>query len=118
MIKEPQALWVKTLKGIYYPNHDSVLQANSGRNSSWIWRSILYGRELLKREGRWLVGDGQSINIEGEKVKGGRADAITSWSALLPAHAMGALQTPISRPQARDQLILPLTSSGDSSVRI
>ncbi|XP_020999491.2 uncharacterized protein LOC107489275 [Arachis duranensis] len=52
LVKEEGAIWARILKGIYYPNC-SFWEAGRGGNASWIWRSMLEGRDFLKRKGRW-----------------------------------------------------------------
>lgn len=32
-------------------------------SASWAWRSIIAGREVLRRGRRWRVGEGKMINI-------------------------------------------------------
>ncbi|KAL4331235.1 hypothetical protein AHAS_Ahas13G0479800 [Arachis hypogaea] len=61
-LKNPDAIWVKILQAVYYPK-GSFWEAQVGKNSSWIWKSILHGRELLRRKGKWSVGNGSKINI-------------------------------------------------------
>lgn len=46
IIHNPASLVAKVLKDRYFPNH-SFLQAQMGNNPSYIWRSFLWGRELL-----------------------------------------------------------------------
>ncbi|XP_016206345.1 uncharacterized protein LOC107646692 [Arachis ipaensis] len=62
LLKEEDAIWAKTLKAIYYPNC-SLWDAEEGRNASWIWKSLLEGRDFLRRRGRWSVGSGTEIDI-------------------------------------------------------
>jgi hypothetical protein len=50
------------LKGKYYHNSD-FMSANKKRNSSHIWRAILYGREALGKGLIKRVGDGSTIRI-------------------------------------------------------
>ncbi|CAN1787608.1 hypothetical protein LINPERHAP1_LOCUS17715 [Linum perenne] len=38
------------------------MQAGKGSNSSWGWRGIFKGREIIKVGHRWQVGDGVLIN--------------------------------------------------------
>ncbi|KAF7812642.1 reverse transcriptase [Senna tora] len=64
----PQALWVKVLKGIYFPN-SCLWEARKSRNISWSWRSLLEGRDLLA----WLIGNGASISVYGDRWVGAKA---------------------------------------------
>lgn len=60
--QSPSALYSQILKGIYNPNGD-LWKAKTGQRPSWGWHSILIGRDTLEPEVKWIVGDGQSINI-------------------------------------------------------
>ncbi|XP_025662107.1 uncharacterized mitochondrial protein AtMg00310-like [Arachis hypogaea] len=62
LLKEEDAIWARILKVIYYPNC-SLWEAGKGGNASWIWKSILEGRDFLRRKGRWSVGNGAEIDI-------------------------------------------------------
>lgn len=62
VIKEPSALWVRILKGVYYPN-DEFMEAKKGGRASWAWSSLMVGRDILKREGIWMVGSGDRIRV-------------------------------------------------------
>lgn len=62
MIQDPNCYWAKTLKGIYFPTVD-FWHAKIGGNSSWVWKSLIHGRTLVKDEGRWGIGSGQNISI-------------------------------------------------------
>ncbi|KAF7820595.1 reverse transcriptase [Senna tora] len=61
ILMEPNELWVKILKGVYFPN-DDFLTAKKGARASWAWSSILEGRTLLLKGLCWSVGDGASID--------------------------------------------------------
>ncbi|RYR51488.1 hypothetical protein Ahy_A06g026507 isoform A [Arachis hypogaea] len=61
-LENPDAIWIKILQAVYYPK-GSFWEAQVGKNSSWIWKSILHGRELLRSKGKWGVGNGSKINI-------------------------------------------------------
>ncbi|XP_071722504.1 uncharacterized protein [Rutidosis leptorrhynchoides] len=55
IMQEPDSLLAQTLKKKYFPV-TSFLEAELGSNPSFVWRSILEGRELLEREsGLWNV---------------------------------------------------------------
>ncbi|XP_025703193.2 uncharacterized mitochondrial protein AtMg00310-like [Arachis hypogaea] len=62
LLNEEDATWAQILKAIYYPNC-SLWKAGRGGNTSWIWKSILEGRDFLRRKGRWSVGSGAGIDI-------------------------------------------------------
>lgn len=48
------------LKIIYFPNNE-FMQASLGSRASWGWVSLLNGRDVLKKEGVWSLGDGRTI---------------------------------------------------------
>lgn len=60
-----ETLTSRVLKARYF-RRCSFLDATFGNNPSFIWRSILWGRELLQRGIRWCVGSGQHIRIYGD----------------------------------------------------
>jgi hypothetical protein len=65
LLIDPTSLCARVLKGRYYPNCD-FWDAPSPRSSSYTWRSILFGRELLQTGVRWGIGDGSSTRIESD----------------------------------------------------
>lgn len=48
LLTEPDSLCARVLKGIYFPQGD-FWNAIAPRSASVTWRSILYGRDLLKQ---------------------------------------------------------------------
>ena len=52
----------KTLKARYFTNSD-FLSCKSGRNSSFLWKSVLCGREIVKARLCWRIGDGKDIYV-------------------------------------------------------
>lgn len=62
IICNPNDLWVRILKSIYFPKTD-FLHAVKGARSSWAWPSILQGRSLLLDKMCWAVGNGRDINF-------------------------------------------------------
>ncbi|OMO52011.1 reverse transcriptase [Corchorus capsularis] len=62
LINEPEALWAKFLRGIYFSNGD-VMSAKKGARASWTWSSLLEGRDFLRDKLLWQVGDGSKINV-------------------------------------------------------
>lgn len=50
VIREPDALWVRFLKGLYFANGE-FLNAIKGARASWGWTSLLEGRYVIQDEG-------------------------------------------------------------------
>ncbi|CAN1163819.1 Uncharacterized mitochondrial protein AtMg00310 [Linum perenne] len=46
IIHQPEAIWVKLLKALYFPRHDFITIPPHHR-PSWIWSSIIKGRAAL-----------------------------------------------------------------------
>ncbi|CAL9006092.1 unnamed protein product [Prunus brigantina] len=62
LITEPDSLWAKTLKDLYFPN-ENFLQARKGSRASWAWASLLQGRDILLQGAHWQVLDGSLIRL-------------------------------------------------------
>ncbi|KAM1383307.1 hypothetical protein PS2_035388 [Malus domestica] len=58
LIMEPNSLWASVLKARYFPNC-SFLDARKGSRASWVWSSLLVGRDLLLKGAHWQIMDGQ-----------------------------------------------------------
>ncbi|KAL3723765.1 hypothetical protein ACJRO7_035867 [Eucalyptus globulus] len=63
MIKNPNALWSKLLKGLYF-NRTDLLHAETSSNPSWGWKSLLIRREAIAESSRWSIGSGESVQIK------------------------------------------------------
>jgi hypothetical protein len=86
LITESNSLCALVLKGRYFPNSD-FLSAENTRSSSFTWRSILFGRELVLKGLRWGVGDGSKIKIIGDNWIPGLPSGTFSTLESLPANA-------------------------------
>lgn len=62
LIQRPDSLLGRLLKAKYFPN-SSFLDATLEHNPSYVWRSLTWGRDLLKMGLRWRVGSGNSIRV-------------------------------------------------------
>ncbi|KFK27798.1 hypothetical protein AALP_AA8G430800 [Arabis alpina] len=60
LFTNPSSLVAQLLKGRYFPA-TNIMEAGNGSKPSYIWRSLLDGRELVKKGLRCLVGDGANI---------------------------------------------------------
>lgn len=49
-------------KARYYPDNH-FLSAQKGKNASFIWSGICEAKEKICKGFKWVLGDGQSINI-------------------------------------------------------
>jgi hypothetical protein len=65
LLTEPTSLCARVLKGRYFP-HSDFWHAPKPRSSSYTWRSILFGRDLLLRGVLWGIGDGKSVKINSD----------------------------------------------------
>ncbi|CAN1829772.1 LINE-1 retrotransposable element ORF2 protein [Linum perenne] len=63
IIQQPEALWVRLLKALYFPNGNFVTVAKH-RRSSWIWSSVIKGRETLMKGLRRCIGNGESTWLD------------------------------------------------------
>lgn len=45
IIHDPNSLMAKVLKGWYF-KHSDIMKADLGNNPSFVWRSLLWGRDL------------------------------------------------------------------------
>ncbi|KAL5555894.1 hypothetical protein UlMin_038130 [Ulmus minor] len=62
LIRNPDSLVGKVLKACYFPNGD-FLNARKGKHASLVWRSLMWGREIIEKGSRWRVGSGKNIDI-------------------------------------------------------
>lgn len=62
VLSQPDSLMARVLKSRYFKN-SSFLEANLGSRPSFIWRSILHGREALNSGLLRVVGDGEQTNV-------------------------------------------------------
>ncbi|CAL8994691.1 unnamed protein product [Prunus brigantina] len=62
ILNNPHALWVKLLKARYFPDCD-FKDATLGHRPSWIWRSLLAGRDTVMNNARRQIMNGESTNI-------------------------------------------------------
>ena len=60
-----ESLVSKIFKARYYPN-SSYLEATLGHNPSFVWRSILSAKVVVRHGARWKIGMGLNIPIIGE----------------------------------------------------
>lgn len=142
MQNEPDSMWVRIMKGIYYPN-TTFMNARKGQLPSWAWASILEGRQVLAQEGVWQIGNGESVHVTGDKwipsiaeyrlqeqgslgieptmrvedlIDGSgtkwQLDEIRQW--LTEEEVQGIETIQLNRRRPRDRLVWPTTKKGDA----
>ncbi|KAH9688162.1 reverse transcriptase domain-containing protein [Citrus sinensis] len=62
LLQYPNSLVSRVLEARYFRN-SSFLCAKAGANASYIWRSIMWGRQVIKKGMRWRIGNGKKIAI-------------------------------------------------------
>ncbi|CAN1185178.1 Uncharacterized mitochondrial protein AtMg00310 [Linum perenne] len=58
VLTQPESLWVRLLKSLYFPKCE-FMEAKKGSRPSWLWSSILTGRDTLAKGCRKSIGNGQ-----------------------------------------------------------
>lgn len=54
---------VATIMNEKYFRHCTLLEAFVKNNFSWVWKSIIFAKEVLQKGIRWRVGNGSKIQI-------------------------------------------------------
>ncbi|KAH9722904.1 putative reverse transcriptase/RNA-dependent DNA polymerase [Citrus sinensis] len=62
ILHNPDALMSKILKDKYF-KHTDFMEAKLGSNPSFVWRSILWGRQVLHKGLRWRIGNGNRVSV-------------------------------------------------------
>ena len=58
LIHKTHSLFYRVYKARYFPSF-SLMEAKLGINLSFVWRSVLQAREVIKEGSAWQVGNGQ-----------------------------------------------------------
>lgn len=61
VMENPESLVARVLKARYF-KHTDIMEATLSSNPSYIWRSMLWSRDIIREGIMWKVGNGQSIN--------------------------------------------------------
>ncbi|CAL1396661.1 unnamed protein product [Linum trigynum] len=59
LLNEPEALWVRVLRGLYFPN-GVFSSSRKGSSSSWIWESFCYAKQALDIGAIRVIGSGEN----------------------------------------------------------
>ncbi|KAH9754587.1 putative reverse transcriptase/RNA-dependent DNA polymerase [Citrus sinensis] len=142
LIQFPNSLVSKVLRARYFRSC-SFLDAKPGSNPSFIWRSILWGRQVIQKGARWRIGNGSNILVYKENwiprpdtfkpispltlpidtTVGEVMDDENNWDvAKLNQHFMqedteAILKIPLPRSQKVDEMLWHYDKHGEYSVR-
>lgn len=61
-LTNPKSLVPRFLKSLYYKD-SNILDVELGRQPSCLWKSLLWGRDLLSKGLRYRIGNGKNTNI-------------------------------------------------------
>lgn len=103
LINEPDSLCARVLKGRYFPDCD-FWHAQKPRSSSYTWRSILFGKELVEQGMRWGIGDGKSTKL-----------LLDNWIPDLTPDKISTL-APVPAEATVDFLLDPITGKWDDTL--
>ena len=104
LLHNKDSLFHRVFKSKFFPNC-SIMEAKEGQRGSYAWRSILVGREVIRRGAKWRVGNGESIKLWGDK-----------W---LPSLTHTSMEGPLAAELQNatvSSLINPATRSWNSSI--
>lgn len=62
VLTDSNSLVAQIYKQRYFPS-TNFLQAKTGNNPSYVWRSLLWGRDLLIKGLRWRIGDDTKVRV-------------------------------------------------------
>lgn len=65
LLHDTNSLFYRVFKAKLFPN-TTVTEAKNPANASYAWRSIMKGREVIKRGAKWRLGSGNSVHIWGD----------------------------------------------------
>ncbi|KAL5580419.1 hypothetical protein UlMin_012861 [Ulmus minor] len=61
-LQRPNSLLYRVFKAKYF-HSSTIWHASANSKASYVWKSILWGRNLVAKGIRWRVGDGRSISV-------------------------------------------------------
>ena len=62
LLHDKTSLFYRVFKSKYFPN-STIMDAANPSSASYAWRSIIQGREVIKKEAVWRIGDGKSVDM-------------------------------------------------------
>ena len=66
LLHDKTSLFYRVFKAKFFPNC-SVMEATTPSSAFYAWKSIIRGREVIRRGAIWRIGDGKSVDIWGDR---------------------------------------------------
>ena len=66
LLHDKSSLFYRVFKARFFPTC-SIMEATCPSSASYAWKSIIKGRDVIKRGVIWRIGDGRSIHIWGDR---------------------------------------------------
>ncbi|GKV49287.1 hypothetical protein SLEP1_g56044 [Rubroshorea leprosula] len=109
-VQQKLQAWKKSL--LFAAGHEAKL----GFTPSWIWRSLLQGRDVLKLGLRWNIGNGQNVFLWGHKWIPTKQGCQVSTPQPQHGYNVRAI-VQVSAGPSPDKLIWHFTRTGEFTVR-
>ncbi|XP_075640217.1 uncharacterized protein LOC142611959 [Castanea sativa] len=144
LLHDKTSLFYRVFKAKYFPNC-TIMEANNPGSASYVWKSIIKGREVIQKGAVWRIGDGRSVSIWGTRwlptkyslkivtpctgaLVEAKVDVLIdtehrAWKEdlldanLLSFEAEMIKKIPLSHTDQVDTLTWPFTLTGDYSVK-
>ena len=141
LLHDEHSLFYRVFKPKFFPDC-SIMQAKAPSTASYAWKSIIRGREVIRKGAQWRIGDRQSVRIWGDRwileknnpmiispILHGQADELFDdqhqriWKDDILEHSFYEFEAnlirkiPLCKSQQQDVLIWPFTPDGDYSVK-
>ena len=65
LLHDTESLFYRVFKEKFFPN-SSIMEASVPSSSSYAWRSIIHGKDVIKKGSAWRIGNGKSARILGD----------------------------------------------------
>ena len=65
LLHDTNSLFYRVFKAKFFPN-STIMEAKNPTNASYAWKSILKGRDVIKRGVAWRIGSGLFVQVWGD----------------------------------------------------
>ena len=65
LLHDDNSLFYRVFKARFFPR-ETILEAKESSSTSYAWKSILKGRDVILKGALWRIGDGKRVRILGD----------------------------------------------------